>query len=115
MSKEVDRCISRRYDIVQKLGRGAYGIVWRGRDRKKNRDVAVKKCFGAFDNSTDAQRTYREIMFLQQLDHDNIIKIINVHPADNEKVNWIHCVVAAAVVVVCRICHVVVVVFRIYI
>lgn len=27
--------------------------------------VALKKCFDAFRNATDAQRTYREIMYLQ--------------------------------------------------
>ena len=27
--------------------------------------VALKKCFDAFQNATDAQRTFREIMFLQ--------------------------------------------------
>ena len=27
--------------------------------------VALKKCFDAFRNATDAQRTFREIMYLQ--------------------------------------------------
>ena len=30
--------------------------------------VALKKCFDAFQNATDAQRTFREIMFLQELE-----------------------------------------------
>ncbi len=42
----------------------------------------------AFQNSTDAQRTFREIMFLQELNqhhHDNIIRLLNVLKADNDK------------------------------
>lgn len=31
--------------------------------------VALKKCFDAFQNATDAQRTFREIMFLQERVH----------------------------------------------
>jgi mitogen-activated protein kinase 15 len=48
--------------------------------------VALKKIFDAFQNSTDAQRTYREIMLLQELNgHDNIIRLLNVIKAENDK------------------------------
>jgi len=48
--------------------------------------VALKKCFDAFQNRTDAQRTYREIMYLEALSgHDNIIKIHNVLKSHNDK------------------------------
>uniref|UniRef100_A0A8C1EZ14 Mitogen-activated protein kinase 15 n=1 Tax=Cyprinus carpio carpio TaxID=630221 RepID=A0A8C1EZ14_CYPCA len=48
--------------------------------------VAVKKIFDAFRNRTDAQRTFREIMFLQEFgDHPNIIKLLNVIRAQNDK------------------------------
>lgn len=43
-----------------------------------------QKIFDAFQNSTDAQRTFREIMFLQELTaHENIIRLLNVLKADN--------------------------------
>jgi mitogen-activated protein kinase 15 len=54
-------------------------------DRRTKQVVAVKKIFDAFQNSTDAQRTFREVMFLQALRHENIIKLLNVHRADNDK------------------------------
>ena len=48
--------------------------------------MAVKKIFDAFRNQTDAQRTFREIMFLQEFgDHPNIIKLHNVIKAENDK------------------------------
>eukprot|EP01004_Peranema_trichophorum_P004462 NODE_3383_length_1360_cov_65.860146_g2946_i0.p1 GENE.NODE_3383_length_1360_cov_65.860146_g2946_i0~~NODE_3383_length_1360_cov_65.860146_g2946_i0.p1 ORF type:complete len:358 (+),score=35.93 NODE_3383_length_1360_cov_65.860146_g2946_i0:61-1134(+) len=85
MSEEIDRHVLRKYEILQKLGKGAYGIVWKAIDKKTKETVALKKCFDAFQNSTDAQRTFREIMFLQSLHHDNIIKLNNVLKADNDK------------------------------
>jgi len=48
--------------------------------------VALKKCFEAFANATDAQRTYREIMLLYALaGHDNIVHIQEVLRSDNDK------------------------------
>lgn len=48
--------------------------------------VALKKVFDAFHNATDAQRTFREVMFLQELNgHDNIIRLLNIIKAENNK------------------------------
>jgi len=72
--------------VQQKLGKGAYGIVWKVRDKHTDDIVALKKIFGAFQNATDAQRTFREIIFLQELtDHENIITLVDVFKADNDK------------------------------
>lgn len=55
-------------------------------DKKSKQVVALKKIFDAFQNSTDAQRTFREIIFLQQLgNHQNIVKLLNVLKADNDR------------------------------
>jgi mitogen-activated protein kinase 15 len=60
--------------------------VWKSIERKTRDIVALKKIFDAFQNPTDAQRTFREIMFLQELsDHENIIKLLNVLKAENDK------------------------------
>lgn len=36
-------------------------------EKKTHKTVALKKIFDAFQNATDAQRTFREVMFLQEL------------------------------------------------
>ncbi|XP_023118756.2 mitogen-activated protein kinase 15 [Amphiprion ocellaris] len=83
---EVEEHISLKYEIKKRLGKGAYGIVWKAVDRQTGEIVAVKKIFDAFRNRTDAQRTFREIMFLQEFgDHPNIIKLLNVIRAQNDK------------------------------
>ena len=53
-------------------------------DRQTSETVALKKIFDAFQNQTDAQRTYREVAFLQQLAAcDNIVRLLHVFKADN--------------------------------
>ena len=48
--------------------------------------MALKKIFDAFQNATDAQRTFREIMFLQEVNnHENIIRLLNVLKAENDR------------------------------
>ncbi|XP_038652427.1 uncharacterized protein LOC119965736 [Scyliorhinus canicula] len=83
---EVDENINHKYQLKRRLGKGAYGIVWKAIDRQTGEVVAVKKIFDAFRNQTDAQRTFREILFLQEFGHHpNIIKLLNVIRAANDK------------------------------
>ncbi|XP_030644997.1 mitogen-activated protein kinase 15 [Chanos chanos] len=83
---EVEEHITLKYEIQRRLGKGAYGIVWKAKDRSTGETVAVKKIFDAFRNRTDAQRTFREIMFLQEFGaHPNIIKLLDVIRARNDK------------------------------
>lgn len=88
MTEEIEAHVLKKYEILQKLGilfltfvhvylgKGAYGIVWKAIDKKTKDIVALKKNFDAFQNATDAQRTFREIIFLQELSgHENIIRL----------------------------------------
>lgn len=85
MTEEIEAHVLKKYEILQKLGKfhalshlgkGAYGIVWKAIDKKTKEVVALKKNFDAFQNATDAQRTFREIIFLQELNgHENIIRL----------------------------------------
>ncbi len=85
--------ILRKFDILQKLGKGAYGIVWKAIDKQTKQVVALKKVFDAFHNATDAQRTFREVliaaiqvMFLQELaGHPNIVTLFAIIRAENNK------------------------------
>ena len=48
MSEEVESHIIKRYEIVKKIGKGAYGIVWKVIDKRTKETVALKKIFDAF-------------------------------------------------------------------
>ena len=54
----------KRYELLNKQGKSAYGIVFKARDKKTHEIVALKKCFDAFQNATDYQRTYIEIIMI---------------------------------------------------
>ncbi|XP_043340268.1 mitogen-activated protein kinase 15 isoform X3 [Cervus elaphus] len=83
---EVDRHVAQRYLLKRRLGKGAYGIVWKAVDRRTGEVVAIKKIFDAFKDKTDAQRTFREIMLLQEFgDHPNIVRLLDVIPAENDR------------------------------
>jgi len=88
MSEEIEPHLYRKYEILQRLGKGAYGIVWKAVERKTKQIIALKKVFDAFHNDTDAQRTFREVMILQELEHEqnpNCVKLLNVIKAENNK------------------------------
>ncbi|CAK67545.1 unnamed protein product (macronuclear) [Paramecium tetraurelia] len=83
---QVEEHILKQFEIQDFKGKGAYGIVWKAVDKQTKQQVALKKVFDAFQNQTDAQRTFREVCFLQQLtDHENIVKLLKVIKAENQK------------------------------
>ena len=59
MAEELEPHILKKYEILQKLGKGAYGVVWKAIDKETKQTIALKKVFEAFQHDTDAQRTYR--------------------------------------------------------
>ncbi len=81
----VEEHIKKRFILQKKVGQGAYGVVFKAIDKKTKEQVALKKLFGAFQDEVDSQRTFREVMLLQELNgHDNIIRLLNVIKAEND-------------------------------
>src|SRR5438477_9869335 len=67
------------YEIVAPLGAGGMGEVWRGRDTRLDRSVAIKVLPAEF--SQDAQfktRFEREARTISQLNHPNICTLYDV-------------------------------------
>ena len=82
---KVEDHIKKRFTLQKKVGQGAYGVVFKAIDKKTKEQVALKKLFGAFQDDVDSQRTFREVMLLQELNgHDNIIRLLNVIKAEND-------------------------------
>src|SRR5262244_3721200 len=67
------------YRIHSKLGEGGMGEVWRARDSKLNRDVAIKVLPEGFAQDSDRMaRFQREAQVLASLNHPNIAAIYGV-------------------------------------
>lgn len=65
-----------RYEILEEIGRGAMGVVFKGRDPLIGRAVAVKTITTGVDQSADLlERFYREARAAGGLQHPNIVTI----------------------------------------
>ena len=77
------RLIGGRYRLQEPIGRGAMGIVWRGRDELLARDVAVKEVQVTTQASPAEaeviyQRTLREARTAGRLSHPGVVKVFDV-------------------------------------
>ncbi len=71
------------YTIVDKLGEGGMGVVWRALDTSLDREVALKVLPEAVADDTDRlARFEREARLLASLDHPNIATIHGLFEAD---------------------------------
>lgn len=73
MNDIIDGKILRKYEVIKKIGKGAYGQVWKVINKKnavkaptnrhdkdhQNEIRALKKVCDCFRNAIDCQRTYR--------------------------------------------------------
>ena len=68
-----------RYQIIERIGRGAMGVVYRARDEAMNREVALKVLMADFEDEPDVRaRFLREAEAAASLSHPNIITIFDV-------------------------------------
>ena len=73
------------YEVVAKLGEGGMGEVYRARDTKLNRDVAIKVLPEAFALDADRlARFTREAQVLASLNHPNIAGIYGIEETTSE-------------------------------
>ncbi len=71
------------YEIIEEIGRGGMGIVYKGRDRLLNRDVALKALPFVKSSETGSQhilrqRFEREAQSASALNHPNIVTIYDL-------------------------------------
>lgn len=69
-----------RYEVIDKLGQGSMGVVYKGRDPYINRDVGIKIARPSSDATGELAARYRERFFLEaqsagRLMHPNIVTI----------------------------------------
>ena len=63
------------YEIVARIGAGGMGEVWRARDRRLQRDVAIKVLLGTAHADDALPRFEREARAVAALSHPNILAI----------------------------------------
>ncbi|KAH8741466.1 mitogen-activated protein kinase 2 [Cryptosporidium ryanae] len=89
--------IPSRYQVRHLIGTGSYGHVCEAYDSKENRLVAIKKIHRVFEDLVDCKRILREIAILNRLNHDHIVKILEICvPEDKEHFDEIYLVLEIA-------------------
>jgi tetratricopeptide (TPR) repeat protein/predicted Ser/Thr protein kinase/TolB-like protein len=78
--------LGRRYEILQILGEGGMGAVYRARDREVNRMVALKVIRPELTgNSAMLDRFKQELVLSHQVTHKNVVRIYDMGDADGIK------------------------------
>jgi predicted Ser/Thr protein kinase len=74
-----------KYDVLDVLGRGGMGVVYRARDSRLGRTVAIKMLTEGFSGNADMlQRFYREASQTGALRHNNIVIVYDAGDQDGE-------------------------------
>ncbi|MFD4870633.1 serine/threonine-protein kinase [Streptomyces sp. NPDC058412] len=87
-----DRVVSGRYRLLEQIGRGGMGVVWRARDEVLARDVAVKEVRApAGLDPAELQRMYRrlerEAWAAARVSHRGVVTVYDVASEDGRP--WI--------------------------
>jgi serine/threonine protein kinase len=87
MAQDPGRLVAGRYHLVEVIGRGGMGAVWRARDETLGRDVAVKELVlppvvGTAERAAFCARTIREARSAARLKHPGIVTIHDVIQQD---------------------------------
>ncbi len=64
-----------KYEVIEEIARGAYGIVLRARDSEIGREVAIKILRDEEDDEAVIERFLREARLAARLSHPNIVRV----------------------------------------
>jgi serine/threonine protein kinase len=73
-----------RYERVEKIGEGTYGVVYKARDRSNGVVCALKKIRLADEDEGVPSTAIREISLLKELKHENIVSLKDVVYMDSK-------------------------------
>ena len=73
--------MSERYQKIDKVGEGTYGVVYKARDKETGGIVAMKKIRLEGDDEGVPSTAIREISILKELQHENIVRYALDNPS----------------------------------
>jgi cyclin-dependent kinase len=73
-----------RYEKLDVVGEGTYGVVYKARDTETNEIYALKKIKLETEQEGIPSTAIREIALLKELQHPNIVRLVNVLHTDKK-------------------------------
>jgi len=68
-----------KYERIEKIGEGNYGVVYKAKDKQTNQWVALKKIRLETEDEGVPSTTIREVALLKELsNHPNIVNLLDV-------------------------------------
>mmetsp|Transcript_4819 Transcript_4819/g.5978 ORF Transcript_4819/g.5978 Transcript_4819/m.5978 type:complete len:297 (+) Transcript_4819:147-1037(+) len=67
-----------KYQTLEKIGQGTYGVVYKAKDKKTAELLALKKIRLDAEDEGIPSTAIREISLLKQLQHENIVRLYDV-------------------------------------
>ena len=67
-----------KYQKIEKIGEGTYGVVYKAKDTKTADIVALKKIRLKAEEEGIPSTAIREISLLKELQHKNIVRLLDV-------------------------------------
>lgn len=68
----------KRFEKIDKLGEGTYGVVYKVKDRTTNQILALKQIRLENEDEGMPSTAMREIAILKELNHINIVRLVDV-------------------------------------
>ena len=73
-----------RYEKLENIGEGTYGVVYKARDTQTGEIYALKKIKLETEQEGIPSTAIREIALLKELQHPNIVRLVNVLHTDKK-------------------------------
>eukprot|EP00941_MAST-03F_sp_MAST-3F-sp1_P001649 g1649.t1 len=73
-----------RYQKLEKIGEGTYGVVYKAKDRRSGEIIALKKIRLEAEDEGIPSTAIREISLLKELQHCNIVRLYDVVHTDKK-------------------------------
>jgi len=70
--------MSEKYEKLDKLGEGTFGVVYRAKNIQNGEEVALKKIRKQQDEEGVPSSALREISLLKELQHVNVVRLVEV-------------------------------------
>ncbi|MQY28545.1 serine/threonine-protein kinase [Nocardia aurantia] len=78
-----------RFELIEPLGSGGMGTVWRAYDLALHREVALKEVRPAEGDARQRERVLREARALARINHRNVVAIHHIVDTPAEQFPWI--------------------------